>query len=122
MIEDWDERHPAAQDWDEWLPAAETTAPFWRASYGRRFTSAPDGALTPLCGRARMVRKSHCVAGLIAVAEESQQIQEQVDEIQIQIQRAQCGQTARRCGRHLLRHTLDLLSVPGCQAHKDEHA
>lgn len=56
-----------------------------------------------------------------AVAEETKQIKEQVDKVEIQAQSADSGELANRFHGCHLRHSLDLLGVPCGKADKYQH-
>lgn len=61
--------------------------------------------------------------GLVsAVAEEAEQIEEQVDEVKIECQRADCGDFAHLRRVAVLHHLFDFLGVPCGEADEDCHA
>src|SRR6266487_4581601 len=75
----------------------------------------------PAVGRGACFQVGCCASA--AVAEEAQHEQEQVDEVEIERQRAHDGLAADDGAvLHRVEHLLDLLRVPGGKACEDEHA
>ena len=58
----------------------------------------------------------------VSVAEETQEIEEEVDEIEIEAEGSQSGKAAVGHSRVGFCHLLDLLGVPGCDADEDKHS
>ena len=86
-----------------------------------------SGRSTRCCGllRSRGYSTPRSLGGaeLSAIADQAQQHEEQVDEVEIERQRAHHGLAASRV--HIVRrvvHLLDLLGVPGGQPGEDQHA
>lgn len=55
-------------------------------------------------------------------AEEAEEVEEEVDEVEVEIEGAEGGDVAGGGGGHHFGHALDLLGVPGGEAHKDGYA
>src|ERR1700730_7979875 len=68
-------------------------------------------------------RVASAVSGLTAVAEEPKEEHEQVDEVEIERQRAHYSLAAdNRAVIHRVIHVLDALGIPGGHSGEDEHA
>ena len=60
-------------------------------------------------------------ASVAAAAEESEQIEEEVDEVKVERQRAVGCQTTVAHSGIRIGHLFDLLGVPGCEADENQH-
>ncbi len=69
-----------------------------------------------------LFKKQALFFGLVSVAEDTQQVEEEVDEVEVEVEGADGGEAADRVSGCSHGHCLNLLCVPGGEADEDEHA